>query len=105
MSFSELLFALLLVSLLCVVGVMTATVAGIGRRSEAHAAELAELRAQLSLGGRAQEAAASELRDRLEQTQTPLGGVRAGFVAPPPPEEGARQSLRPPEAISPRRPT
>src|SRR2546430_3092076 len=94
MSFSELLFALLLVSLLCVVGVMTATVAGIGRRSEAHAAELAELRAQLSLGGRAQESGACELRDRLEQTKTRLGGMRPVFVARHQLEEDARQTLR-----------
>jgi DNA anti-recombination protein RmuC len=99
MSFSELLFVLLLVALLCAVGVVTATVTGIGRRAEAQAAELAQLRAQLAIGGQAQDSAATDLRDRLEQTQTLLEGMRAVFVARHQVEEDARQSLRRLEAV------
>src|SRR5262245_34910325 len=99
MSFSELLFVLLLVGLLAVTAVVAFAVAGLNRRSEAQAAELAQLRAQLAQGGHAQEPAASELRDRLNQTQTLLEGMPAVFVARHQMEEEARQSLRRLEAI------
>src|SRR5262249_10721388 len=54
---------------------------------------------QLALGGQAQESAASELRERLNQTQTLLEGMRAVFVSRHQAEEDARQSLRRLEAV------
>ncbi len=78
---------------------MAFTVVSINRRAEAQGAELAQLRAQLALGGHAQESAATELRDRLSQTQTLLEGMRAVFVSRHQIEDDARQSLRRLEAI------
>ncbi len=99
MLFLELLFALLLVCLVTGMAVVALTVAGINRRSEAQGAELAQLRTQLAAGGHAQESAASDLRHRLDQTQTLLEGMRAVFVSRHQVEEDARQSLRRLEAI------
>src|SRR5215831_16568098 len=99
MLFSELLFALLLVCLVAGMAVVAFTVAGISRRAEAQAAELAQLRGQLAAGGQVQESAATELRERLNQTQTLLEGMRAVFVARHQAEEDARQSLRRLEAV------
>ncbi len=99
MLFSELLFALLLVCLLAGMAVVVFTVVSINRRAEAQGAELAQLRAHLAVGGQVQESAASELRDRLTQTQTLLEGMRAGFVARQQVEEDARRSLRRLEAV------
>ncbi|HXM57026.1 MAG TPA: DNA recombination protein RmuC [Candidatus Dormibacteraeota bacterium] len=75
------------------------TVVSINRRAEAQGAELAQLRAQLALGGQAQESTAGELRERLTQTQTLLEGMRAVFVSRHQVEEDARQSLRRLEAV------
>jgi DNA recombination protein RmuC len=99
MLFSELLFALLLVCVVVGVAVVAFAVAGLGRRAEAQGAELAQLRALLAAGGHAQESAASELRQRLNDTQTLLEGMRAVFVARYRAEEDAKQSLRRLEAI------
>jgi DNA recombination protein RmuC len=99
MLFSELLFALLLVCLVAGMAVVAFTVVSINRRAEAQGAELAELRGQLAAGGQVQESAASELRERLTQTQTLLEGMRAVFVARHQVEEDARQSLRRLEAV------
>src|SRR5437660_3171747 len=99
MLFSELLFALLLVCLVAGMAVVAFTVASISRRAEAQGAELAELRGQLAVGGQVQETATSDLRERLEQTETLLEGMRAVFVARHQLEEDARQSLRRLEAI------
>jgi DNA recombination protein RmuC len=99
MLFSELLFALLLVCLVAGMAVVAFTVVSINRRAEAQGAELAGLRGQLAAGGQVQETAASDLRDRLSQTQTLLEGMRAVFVARHQAEEDARQSLRRLEAV------
>jgi DNA recombination protein RmuC len=99
MSFLELLFALLLVCLVAAMAVVASTVASINRRAEAQGAELAQLRTQLAAGDHAQESAASDLRDRLSETQTLLEGMRAVFVARHHAEEDARQSLRRLEAV------
>ncbi|HSR25487.1 MAG TPA: hypothetical protein VLW53_18175, partial [Candidatus Eisenbacteria bacterium] len=90
MLFSELLFVLLLVCLVAGMAVVAFTVAGISRRAEAQGAELAQLRAQLAMGGQVQESAASELRERLTQTQSLLEGMRAVFVSRHQIEEDAR---------------
>lgn len=99
MSLAELLFALLLVCLVAGMAVVVATVSGIGRRAEAQAVELARLRSELTLGGRAQESATSDLREQLGQTQTLLEGMRAVFVSRQQLEEEARRSLRRLEAV------
>src|SRR5437016_4850454 len=92
MLFSELLFALLLVCLVAGMAIVAFTVVSINRRVEAQGAELAHLRAQLALGGQAQESTAGELRQGLAQTQTLLEGMRAVFVSRHQVEEDARQS-------------
>jgi len=99
MLFPELLFALLLVCLVAGTAIVAVTVVGISRRAEAQGAELAQLRAQLAMGGQVQESAAGELRERLSQTQTLLEGMRAVFVSRHQVEEDARQSLRRLEAV------
>jgi DNA recombination protein RmuC len=96
---AELLFALLLVCLVAGMAVTAFTVAVISRRAEAHGGELAQLRAQLAMGGQAQESAASVLREGLTQTQTLLESMRAVFVSRQQLEEDARQSLRRLEAV------
>lgn len=99
MLFSELLFALLLVCLVAGMTVTAYAVASINRRAEAQGIELAQLRAQLATGGQVQESASSEFRERLNQTQTLLEGMRVAFVARHQVEEEARQSLRRLEAV------
>src|SRR5262245_28739243 len=99
MLFSELLFALLLVCLVAGMAIVAVTVVSINRRAEAQGAELAQLRTQLAAGGQVQESAATELRERLTQTQSLLEGMRAVFVSRHQVEEDARQSLRRLEAV------
>jgi DNA recombination protein RmuC len=99
MLFSELLFALLLVCLVAGMAIVVHLVSSINRRAEAQGAELADLRAQLTHGGQAQESAATELRARLAQTQSVLEGVRSAVVARQQVEDDARQSLRRLEAV------
>jgi DNA recombination protein RmuC len=103
MSSPEPLFALLLVCLLVAAAVGAAlgasAVAGLSRRAEAQAGELAQLRAQLALGGQSQDAAAAELRERLGQALASLEGVRAAMSARQQVEDDARHSLRRLEAV------
>lgn len=99
MLFSELLFALLLVCLVAGMAVTAYAVASINRRAEAQGTELAQLRAQLAVGGQVQESASSDLRERLNQTQTLLEGMRVAFAARQQAEDDARQSLRRLEAV------
>jgi DNA recombination protein RmuC len=99
MLFSELLFALLLVCVVAGMAIVAFTVLSINRRSEAQGTDLAQLRAQLAMGGQAQESATIELRERVTQTQTLLEGMRAVFVSRHQIEEEARQSLRRLEAV------
>src|SRR5215472_12498974 len=99
MLFSELLFALLLVCLVAGMAVTAYAVASINRRAEGQGTELAQLRAQLAVGGQVQESVSSEVRERLNQTQALLEGMRAAFVARHQAEDDARQSLRRLEAV------
>ena len=99
MLFSELLFALLLVALLVLTSAVGLLVASMNRRTEAQGGELAQLKAQLAVGGQAQDSAVVELRDRLGQAQTLLEGVRSAVVARQEVEDEARRSLRRLEAI------
>jgi DNA recombination protein RmuC len=95
----ELLFVLLLVSLIAGVAVVGMLVAGVNRRTEAQVQDLAELRAQLALGGQSQQSSAAELRERLAQTQSALEGFRSALSARQQVEDESRQSLRRLEAI------
>jgi DNA recombination protein RmuC len=99
MLFSELLFVLLLVAVLAVTTAVGFLVASVNRRTETQGAELAQMRAQLALGGQAQDSAVLELRDRLGQAQSVLEGVRTAVTARQEIEEEARRSLRRLEAV------
>jgi DNA recombination protein RmuC len=102
MSFSELLFVLLLVCLLVGIAIVGHMVGTANRRAEAQAGELAEVRAQLALGNRARDSSSAEvreLRDRFSQTAVVLEGVRAAVSARQQVEDDARQSLRRLEAV------
>ena len=99
MSVSELLFALLLVVLLVLTGGLALVTLTMNRRSEAQATELAELRAELRLGGRAQDSAVLEVREQLGRAHAVLEGMRASVEARQSVEEEARHSLRRLEAV------
>ena len=99
MSVLELLFALLLVCLLAGIAFVGALVWGLGRRTEGHVREVADLKARLDAGGQAQEVRAAELRERLSQTQSVMEGLRSAMAARQPVEEDARASLRHIESV------
>ena len=99
MSGFELLFALLLVVIICGTGAVWALVSSLNRRAEAHARELAELRVQLLSGERAQEGQNADIRDRLTQTHSVFESFRAALAARQQVDDEARQSLRRLEAI------
>src|SRR5438874_2404147 len=99
MSVLELLFALLLVCLLAGIAFVGALVWGLGRRTEGHVREVADLKTRLDAGGQAQESRAAELRDRLANTQSALEGVRSALAARQSIEEEARASLKRLESV------
>src|SRR5882672_10359146 len=99
MSLLELLFALLLVCVLLAVGVVGALVWSLVRRAEGQVRDVAELRSRLEAGGLTQESQASELRERLSQTQSVVEGLRSALTARQPVEDEARASLRRLEAV------
>ena len=99
MSVLELLFALLLVCLVLGFGFVGALVWGLGRRTESHAHDVADLKARMDAGGTAQETRAAELRERLANTQSAMEGLRAAVSARQSIEEEARASLRRLESV------
>ncbi len=99
MSVLELLFALLLVCLVLGVAFVGALVWGLGRRTEVHARDVAELKARLESAGQTQESQAAELRERLANTQSALEGVRSALSARQSIEEEARASLKRLESV------
>lgn len=102
MSFSELLFVLLLVCVLIGIAIVVHMMGTAGRRAEAQARELAEVREQLAVGGHARDSAAAEVRevrDRLGQTTALLERMGAAVSARQEVEAEARQSLRRLEAV------
>ena len=99
MSLLELLFALLLVCVLIAVGVVAALVWSLVRRAEGQVRDVAELRTRLEAGGLTQESRASELRERLSQTQSVVEGLRSALSARQPVEDEARASLRRLESV------
>src|SRR5690348_12436333 len=96
MSLLELLFALLLV---CLMAATAFLVWNLLKQSEVHARDVAELKLRLASGGQSQDSQAAELRERLSQTQSVLGGLRSAVSARQPIEEEARASLRRLESI------
>jgi DNA recombination protein RmuC len=99
MSLLELLFALLLVCVLLAVGVVAALVWSLVRRADGQVRDVAELRTRLEAGGLTQESQASELRERLSQTQSVVEGLRSAITARQPVEDEARASLRRLESV------
>src|SRR5437016_4581032 len=77
MSFSELLFVLLMVCLLVGIAVVAHMVGTANRRAEAQARELAEVRAQLALGNQERDSSSAEVRE----VRVVLEGVRAAVAA------------------------
>jgi DNA recombination protein RmuC len=99
MSFLELLFALLLVLIMGGVAAAVALVAGLARRSEGQAQELAGLRAQLAAAGQGQDSSAADVRERLIATQSAFEAMRAALSARERMDDESRQSLRKLEAV------
>jgi len=99
MSFTELLFALLLVLIMGGVAAAVALVAGVSRRSESQARELAGLRAQLAAAGQGQDSTAADVRERLIATQSAFEAMRAMLATRERVDDEARQSLRKLEAV------
>lgn len=99
MSVLELLFALLLVCLLAGMAGVAFLVWSLVRRAEGQARDVAELKIRLEAGGQAQGTHASELRERLAQTQSVVEGLRSALSARQPVEEEARASLRRLESV------
>ena len=99
MSPFELLFALLLVALVAGVAALAMLMVTTSRRSEAHARDLAELRAQLSTGTSSQEVQATELRREVSEAQRTVAAVRELLQQRHSLEEESRQSLRRLEAV------
>src|SRR6059058_5347920 len=90
MSLLELLFALLLVCLMAGTAVVGVLVWSLVRRAEAHARDVAELKARVQAGGQSQETQAAELRERITQAHTAMEGLRSAVSARQPIEEEAR---------------
>jgi DNA recombination protein RmuC len=99
MSFTELLFALLLVLIMGGVAAGVAIVAGLSRRSDSQARELAGLRAQLAAAGQGQDTSAADVRERLIATQSAFEAMRAALASRERVDDEARQSLRKLEAV------
>src|ERR1700681_2797364 len=99
MSLFELLFALLLVCLLAMMGGVAFLVWTLVRRADGQAHDVAELKVRLEAGGQSQASQASELRERLSQTQSVIEGLRSALSARQPVEEEARASLRRMESV------
>jgi DNA recombination protein RmuC len=99
MSPYELLFALLMVVLVAAIVGLAALVSTLNRRAEAQVRDLAELRAQLTIGGKSQEMRVGELHERVAQAHTAFESFRATLQARQQVEDEARQSLRRLEAI------
>ena len=99
MSVFELLFALLLVCLLAGMAGIAFLVWSLVRRAEGQARDVAELKIRLEAGGQAQGTQASELRERLSQTQSVVEGLRSALSARQPVEDEARASLRRLESV------
>lgn len=99
MSVVELLFALLLVCLVAGIAILAGLTAGLLRRAEGQARDVADLKSRLTAGDQTQEVQAAELRERLSQTQSVVEGLRSALSARHSIEEDARASLKRLESV------
>jgi DNA recombination protein RmuC len=99
MSVFELLFALLLVCVLTGVGAVAVLAWSLVRRADGQAVAVAELRQRLETGGLSQESQASEMRERLAQTQSVVERLGSALVARQSIEDEARSSLKRLESV------
>jgi DNA recombination protein RmuC len=99
MSVFELLFALLLVCVLVGVAGVAALAWSLVRRADGQAVVVAELRSRLETGGLTQESQASEIRERLAQTQSVVERLGSALVARQSIEDEARSSLKRLESV------
>src|SRR5260370_41825081 len=99
MSVFELLFALLLVCVLTGVAAVAVLAWSLVRRADGQAVAVAELRRRLETGGLTQESQASEMRDRLAQTQSVVERLGSALVARQSIEDEARSSLKRLESV------
>src|SRR6266849_6364233 len=99
MSVFELLFALLLVCVLTGVAAVAVLACSLVRRADGQAVAVAELRRRLETGGLTQESQASEMRDRLAQTQSVVERLGSALVARQSIEDEARSSLKRLESV------
>ena len=99
MSLFELLFALLLVCVLAGIVAVAFLAWNLMRRADGQAAAVAELRQRLDTGGLTQESRASELRERLAQTQSVVERLGSALVARQSIEDEARSSLKRLESV------
>jgi DNA recombination protein RmuC len=99
MSLFELLFALLLVCVLAGVAAVAFLAWNLMRRADGQAVAVAELRQRLETGGLTQESQASELRERLAQTQSVVERMGSALVARQSIEDEARSSLKRLESV------
>src|SRR5258708_15212078 len=99
MSVFELLFALLLVCVLTGVAAVAVLAWSLVRRADGQAVAVAELRRRLETGGLTQESQASEMRDRLAQTQSVVERLGSALVARQSIEDEARSGLKRLESV------
>jgi DNA recombination protein RmuC len=99
MSVFELLFALLLVCVLTGVGAVAVLAWSLVRRADGQAVAVAELRQRMESGGLTQESQASEIRERLAQTQSVVERLGSALVARQSIEDEARSSLKRLESV------
>ena len=99
MSLLELLFALLLVCVLAAVAAVAFLAWSLMRRADGQALAVTELRQRLETGGLTQESRASELRERLAQTQSVVERLGSALVARQSIEDEARSSLKRLESV------
>ncbi len=99
MSLFELLFALLLVCVLAGVAAVALLAWNLVRRADGQSLAVAELRQSLDMGGLTQESRASELRERLAQTQSVVERLGSALVARQSIEDEARSSLKRLESV------
>ncbi|TME57487.1 MAG: DNA recombination protein RmuC [Chloroflexi bacterium] len=99
MSLFELLFALLLVCVLAGIAAVAFLTWNLMRRADGQTVAVAELRQRLDTGGLTQESRASELRERLAQTQSVVERLGSALVARQSIEDEARSSLKRLESV------
>src|SRR5260370_1756968 len=104
-SLFELLFALLLVCVLTGVAAVAVLAWSLVRRADGQAVAVAELRRRLETGGLTQESQASEMRDRLAQTQSVVERLGSPLARRPPDQDDAPPTPKPPQTLLPTHPT